>query len=132
MSLSYCHQKLSLALYEMCVSTENLKNRLRGSIKHGITAFPDETIPEGLREQFSEVKAALTGVRVRAGLEDYPDRIDRMKPSKVRRLLDQIISIREGVAREYYKRAFDRNQTDGKSGATKEDLEQKVRELMGS
>jgi len=109
MNLTYCYEKLSEAVNEMCVSTQSLRNRLRGSIKHGFTAFPETTFPEGLREQFSEIKAALAGVRVGSGIEDYPDPIDRMKPYEVRRLLDQIISLREGVARECYRREFDRS-----------------------
>jgi hypothetical protein len=132
MSLSYCNQKLSLAVFEMCVSTQSLRNRLRGSIKHGFTAFPETTFPEGLREQFSEIKTALAGVRVGGGIEDYPDPIDRMKPSQVRRLLDQIISLREAVAREYYRRAFQGRQVDRKANtATMEEMVHKVVQLMG-
>jgi len=127
MSLSYCNQKLSLAVFEMCVSTQSLKNRLRGSIKHGFTAFPETTFPEGLREKFSEIRAALSGVRVGGGIEDYPDPIDRMKPSQVRGLLHQIISLREGVAKEYYRRAFQGSPKERKDNTTTEDLAQ----LMG-
>jgi hypothetical protein len=132
MSLCYCNQKLSLAVFEMCVSTQSLRNRLRGSIKQGFTAFPEATIPEGLREQFSEIKMALAGVRVGAGIEDYPDPIDRMKSSQVRRLLDQIISLREGVSRECYRREFQGRHTDSKANATTtEDTVQKITQLMG-
>ncbi len=112
MNLSYCHEKLSLAVFEMCVGTQNLRSRLRDSVKHGFTAFPEGTFPEGLREQFSEIQSALADVRVGGGIEDYPDPIHRMKPSQVRRLLDQIISLREGVAEEYYRRAFQESQSD--------------------
>jgi len=131
MSLSYCNQKLSLAVFEMCVSTQCLKNRLRGSIKHGFTAFPQTTFPEGLRQQFSEIKAALSGVRVGGSIEDYPDPIDRMKPSQVRGLLHQIISLREGVAREYYRRAFQGSPKESKDNTTTEDMVQKIAQLMG-
>src|SRR5467141_3934795 len=121
MSLFYCNQKLSLAVYDMCVSTQSLRNRLRGSIKHGFTAFPETTFPEGLREQFSEIRAALAGVRVCVGFEDYPEPIDRMKPSQVKRLLDQIFSLREGVARECYRRAFPGSPKESKANTTGED-----------
>jgi hypothetical protein len=132
MSLSYCNQKLSVAVFEMCVSTQSLRNRLRSSIKHGFTLFPEATFPEGLREQFSEIKAALAGVRVGAGIEDYPDPIDRMKPYEVRRLLDQIISLREGVARECYRREFQGSQADGKANVSEtEETVQKIMRLMG-
>jgi hypothetical protein len=132
MSLHYCNQKLSLAVFEMCVSTQSLRNRLRGSIKHGFTAFPEATFPEGLREQFSEIKAALAGVRVGGGIEDYPDPIDRMKPSQVRSLLNQIISLREGVSRECYRREFQERHPDSTANTgTTEGLVQKVAQLMG-
>jgi hypothetical protein len=132
MNLSYCNQKLSLAVFEMCVSTQSLKNRLKGSLKHCFTAFPDETFPEGLREQFSEIRAALAGVRIGVGSEDYPDPIDRMKPSQVRRLLDQFISLREGVAKECHRRAFESRQDEGtKRTATMDEMVQKAAQLMG-
>jgi hypothetical protein len=131
MSLSYCNQKLSLAVFEMCVSTQSLRNKLRGSIKHGFTAFPETAFPEGLREQFSEIKVALVGVRVGGGIEDYPDPIDRMKPSQVRRLLDQIISLREGVARECHRQSFQGSPKESKDTTTTEDLVEKIVQLMG-
>jgi hypothetical protein len=131
MSLFYCNQKLSLAVFEMCVSTQSLKNRLRSAIKHGFTAFPEETFPDALREQFSEIKAALADVRVGSGIEDYPDAIDRMKSSHVRRLLDQIISLRAGVARECYKRASEKSQSNSKDNISTEDMMQKVKQLLG-
>ena len=112
MNLGYCNQKLSLAIFEMCVSTQNLRDRLRSSLRHGFIGFPEATFPEGLREQFSEIKEALGGVRIAARIEDYPDPIDCMTHSQIRRLLDQIISFREGVAREYYKRAFHERQSN--------------------
>jgi hypothetical protein len=133
MNLSYCHEKLSLALFEMCVSTQSLKNRLRISVRHGLTFFSENDFPEGLREQFSEIKLALAGVSVSGRIDDsYPDPVDRMKPSQAQRLLNEIISLREGVAREYYRRAF-RDRASGaenKSTAT-ENITELVTKLMG-
>jgi hypothetical protein len=132
MSLSYCNQKLSLAVFEMCVSTQGLRNRLRGSIKHGFTEFPETTFPEGLREQLSEIKVALAGVRVGASIEDYPDPIDAMKPAQVRRLLDQIISLREGVAQECYRRRFQERQSGSEDHTlTMDEMAQKPAQLLG-
>jgi hypothetical protein len=69
----------------MSVSTQSLKDRLRSSVRHGLTFFPVETFPERLREQFSEIKSALTGV----------DPIDSMKSAEVRRLIRKVISLRD-------------------------------------
>ena len=129
--LSYCHEKLSLAVFEMCISTQSLKNRLRSSLRHGFTAFPDETFSAGLREQLSEIKAALAGVRIGSGLENYPDAIDRMKPSIVRRLVNEIISLREGVAKEYYKRIFQGESQSKDSPDTLADVARKAAQLLG-
>jgi hypothetical protein len=108
MNSSYCHEKSSEAVNEMCLSTQSLKDRFRSSVSHGFTLFPVETIPEGLREQFSEIKSALAGVRVPGHSEPCPDPIDRMKPTEVTRLIGKIISLRDGLAEESYRRAFQR------------------------
>lgn len=131
MNLSYCHEKLSLAIYEMCVSTQGLRSRLRGSIKHGFAAFPAEAFPEALREQFSEIKAALAGVRIGGRIEDYPDPIDRMRPAEVRRLIDKIISLRENVAKEYHRRALQSSLSGSRdNAATMEDPLQIAAQLL--
>jgi hypothetical protein len=131
MSLFYCNEKLSLAVFEMCVSTKSLRDRLRDTVKHGFTAFPEEIFPEELREQFSEIRTALAGVRVGSGIENYPDAIDRMKAPHVRRLLDQFISLREGVARECYRRASEKSQSNSKDNNLTEETIQKVKQLLG-
>jgi hypothetical protein len=104
MNLSYCHEKLSAAVNDLCVSTQSPADRLRSSISHWFT-LPLETFPEGLRGQFSEIKSALAGVRVPGHTEPCPDPIDRMMPTEVTRMISKVISLREGVAKEYYKRA---------------------------
>ncbi len=106
MNFTYCYQKLSEAVDDMCVSTQSLADRLRSSIGRGFTLFPVETFPAGLREQFSEIKSALAGVRPPGHIEPYPDPIDRMKPAEVTRLIGRVISLRDGVAEEYYRRRF--------------------------
>jgi len=108
MSLNYLHQKLSLAVFEMCTSTQGLKERLRNSLRHSFTAFPEETLPEEMCERFSEIRRGLTqGVaRFGFGLENYPDVIDRMSPSEVRRFLNSIIALHQCVTEEYYRRRF--------------------------
>ena len=40
------------------------------------------------------------------GLENYPDVIDRMSPSEVRRFLNSIIALHQCVTEEYYRRRF--------------------------
>jgi hypothetical protein len=35
-----------------------------------------------------------------------PDALDRMKAREVERLVEKVISLREAVAREYYKQEF--------------------------
>jgi hypothetical protein len=106
MDLGYFHEKLSNAVNEICTSDESLKVRLRSSLRYGFTAFPAETLPDGLRDQFSEIKAALGGGRIRSRMEDYPDPIDCMKHSQVLKLLDETIVPHKGVTEEYNRRAF--------------------------
>jgi len=132
MNLSYCYEKLSEAVNEMCVSNQSLKDRLRSCVRHGLIFFPMETFPEGLREQFSEIRSALTVVRMPCHIEPYPDSIDTLKPSEVRGLIGKVISLRNGVAAEYYRRSFHR--IDGKSinESIDEDLVQKITQLMGT
>ena len=108
MNLTYFYQKLSEALNDMCVSTQSLADRLRSSTNRGFTLFPVETVPEGLREQFSEIKSALAGVRAPGHIEPCPDPIDQMKPTEVAKLIGKVISLRDGVAQEYYRQAFQR------------------------
>lgn len=131
MSLSYCYQKFSEAVNEMCVSNQSLKDRLRGAIRHGFTFFPVEAFPEGLREQFSEIKSGLTTVRMPGHIEPYPDSIDPMKPAEVKSLIGKVISLRNGVAEEYYRRRFQSNHSHSKNKSTHEDLAQKITQLMG-
>jgi hypothetical protein len=115
----------------MCTSTKSLKDRLRTSLRHGFTAFPEETFPEELRQKFSEIKAALKGVQLGHSLENYPDAIDRMKPSDVRRLFDKIISLRESVAKEYYMRMFQRETSKAtKNGVPRQEKTQKAIEVL--
>jgi hypothetical protein len=104
MNLSYCHEKLSAAVSDLCVSALSPADRLRSSISHWFT-LPLETFPEGLREQFSEIKSSLAGVRVPGHTDPYPDPIDRMMPTEVTKLIGKVISLREGIAKEYYGRA---------------------------
>jgi hypothetical protein len=131
MNLTYCYQKLSEALNEMCLSTQSLEDRLRSSISRGFTAFPVETFPEGLREQFSEIKSALAGVRIPGHIQPCPDPIDRMRSTEVKRLIGRLISLRDGVAEEYYRRAFQRSDGDGKDNTTWEDGVRQARQLLG-
>jgi len=131
MNLSDCYKKLSEAVNEMCVSTQSLKDRLRSSMRHGFTFFPVKSFPEGPREQFSEIKSALTVVRMPGHIEPYPDPIDRMKPAEVKSLIGKVISLRDGVAEEYYRRAFQRSERDSKNNTTWEDGVQKARQLLG-
>jgi hypothetical protein len=102
MTLGYCHEKLSLAIFEMCKSTGRLKARLRHSLRHGFTAFPSDLFPEAIAQQLLEVKAAFAGVHPIVDAMNPPDVLDRMKPSDARRLVDKVISLRESVAKEYY------------------------------
>jgi hypothetical protein len=104
MTLGYCHEKLSLVLFEMCKSTGSLKARLRKSLRHGFTAFPPDLFPEAIAQQLLEVKAAFAGVHLAVDAMNPPDVLDQMKPSDVRRLVDKVISLRESVAKEYYGR----------------------------
>jgi len=104
MTLGYCHEKLSLAVREMCKSTASLKARLRHSLRHGFTAFPQDIFPDAVRQQLLEVKAAFEGVHPIVNAVNPPDVLDRMKPPDVRRLVDKVISLRESVAKEYYGR----------------------------
>jgi hypothetical protein len=107
MNLSYCYEKLSEAVDEMCVNPQGLKDRLRSSIR--FTALPLEAFPEGLREQFSGIRSALAGVRMAGHIEPWPDPIDKMEPTEVKRLIRQVIALRGGVAKEHYRRAFQRS-----------------------
>jgi hypothetical protein len=129
MHLSYCHQKLSLAVFEMCLSTQSLKNRLRGSLKHSFTAFPEDTFPKGTRQRFSEIRNALAGVRLAYDFRNRPDAIDRMKPSQVRRLIGEIICLREAVAKEYHRLAFTRPKESNTQ--TMEEFVKQIAQLLG-
>jgi len=104
MTLGYCHEKLTLAVFEMCKSTKSLKVRLRNSLRHGFTAFPQDIFPDAVRQQLLEVKAAFAGVQPTVDAMNPPDVLDQMKPSEVRRLVDKVIGLRETVAKEYYGR----------------------------
>ena len=104
MTLGYCHEKLSLAIIEMCKSTASLKVRLRNSLRYGFTAFPQDIFPEAIAQQLLEVKAAFAGVHPIFDAMNPPDVLDQMKPSDVRRLVDKVISLRDSVAHEYYGR----------------------------
>jgi hypothetical protein len=108
MTLGYCHEKLSLAVFEMCKSTATLKARLRNSLRYGYTAFPQDPFPEAIAQQLLEVKAAFAGVHLTDDAMNPPDVLDQMKPSDVRRLVDKVISLRESVAQEYYGRRSSR------------------------
>jgi hypothetical protein len=108
MTLGYCHEKLSLAVFEVCRSTAGLKARLRTSLKHGFTAFPDDIFTDVVRQQLSEVKVAFAEVQLTVDAMNPPDALDRMKPSEVRRLVDRVINLREAVAQEYFKQKFRR------------------------
>jgi hypothetical protein len=104
MTLGYCHEKLSLAVFEMCKSTATLKARLRSSLRHGFTAFPQDIFPDAVRQQLLDVKAAFAGVHPIVVATNPPDVLDQMKTPDVMRLLDKVISLRESVAKEYYRR----------------------------
>lgn len=104
MTLGYCHEKLSEAIFEMCKSTANLKARLRNSLRHGFTAFPQDIFSDAVGQQLLEVKAAFAGVHPIVDSMNPPDVLDQMKPSEVRQLVDKVISLRESVAKEYYER----------------------------
>ena len=108
MTLGYCHGKLSEAVFEMCTSTASLKVRLRLSLKHGFTAFPDDIFADPIRHQLGEVKAAFAGVELNFDAMRPPDALDNMKPSAVRRLVGKVISLRETVAQEYFGQKFRR------------------------
>ena len=131
MSFSYFHEKLSLAVYEMYASNQPLKSRLKTSLrKHGFTAFPVETLPEEMREQFSKIKTALAG-KVSWRLENYPDPIDRMKPTEVRSLLNDIFSLYQDVTREYYRRQFQgRKAASTKRGKDDRAIQQAIKKLL--
>ncbi|SRR5712692_9578441 len=105
MTLGYCHGKLSLAIFEMCKSTRSLKVRLRNSLRHGFTCFPQDIFPEAIGQQLLDVKAAFAGVHPTFDAMNPPDALDEMKPSEARRLVEKVISLRESVAEEYYRRS---------------------------
>jgi hypothetical protein len=111
MTLGYCHEKLSLAVLEMCRSTRSLKVRLRNSLRHGFTCFPDDIFTDAIRQKLSEVKIAFAGVQPTFDAMNPPDALDSMKPSEVRRLVDGVIGLREAVAQEYFKQRFRRDTT---------------------
>jgi hypothetical protein len=131
MDLSYCYGKLSEAVNEMCVSNQSLKDRLRSCVRHGLIFLPMETLPEGLHEQFSEIRSALPVVRMPCHIEPYPDSIDTLKPAEVRGLIHKLISLHNGVAAEYYRRSSHRTDGASKNESTDEDLVQRITQLMG-
>lgn len=119
MDFGYIHEKMSLALFSMCSSRQNLKGRLRGFLLSStLLAFPEELFPETLRQQFSEIKTAVPG-ELRLHSSRGLDAIDRMRPLELRRLLNNIIDLREGVAEEYNKRKY--QHTLGTSAAPAKD-----------
>src|SRR4029077_273923 len=99
MTLGYCHEKLSLAIFEICESTSSLKTRLRKSLGQGFTAFPQNIFPDAIAQQLLEVKAAFAGIHPIVNAMNPPDVLDQMKPSDVRRLVAKVISLRESVAK---------------------------------
>ena len=108
MTLGYFHEKLSLAVFEMCGSTASLKVRLRKSLRHGFTAFPCDIFADPIRRQLSEVKAAFAGVQPTFDAMNPPDTLDNMKSFEVRQLVEKVISLREAMAQEYFKQKFSR------------------------
>src|ERR1700730_290097 len=98
MTLGYCHQKLSLAVFEMCKSTSSLKVRLRNSLRYGFTAFPQDLFPDAIAQQLLEVKAAFAGVHPIFDAMNHPDVLDQMKPNDGKRLVDKCIGLGEPVA----------------------------------
>jgi len=108
MTLGYYHEKLSLALHEMCTSSESLKTRLRNSLRYGFTCFPEGIFPDAIAQRISEIKSAFAGVHPIVDAMNPPDALDRMKPHEIRRLAEKVISLQEAVAQEYYKEKFSR------------------------
>ena len=132
MTFSYFHEKLSLAIIEMRGSTRSPKDNLRISVlKHTFSAFPLEIAPEEVRGQFSEIKGALAGKLHRPGsMENYPDVIDRMKPAEVRRVLDNILSVYQGVTKEYHQQMFQGSEQQRGNSPKAEDVEQSIKKLL--
>ena len=108
MTLGYCHEKLSLALHEMCTSSASLKTRLRNSLRYGFTCFPEGIFPDAIAQRLSEIKWAFAGVHPIVDAMNPPDALDRMRPHEVTRLAEKLMSLREAVAQEYYKQKFSR------------------------
>lgn len=108
MNLSYFHEKLSLAIFEMCTSTQNRKERLRNALlKYPFKDFPVGMAPKEARQQFLEIRTALAGgLRDGSGSENYPDAIDRMKGGDLQRLFNNIFSLYQAVTKEYHRRIF--------------------------
>jgi hypothetical protein len=106
--LSYCHEKLSLAVHHMCTSTTSLRHRLAHAALRDVGVLIEEFFPKELREQFHEIHSELTKVpdTNREGL--YMATIKNMSTKEAKRLIDKVIVLREDVARAYYKRTFSR------------------------
>jgi hypothetical protein len=106
--LSYCHEKLSLAVHGMCTSTTSLRDRLAHAVLRDFGGLIEGFFPKELRGQFREIHSALTKVpdTNREGL--YMATIKSMSTKEAKRLIDKLIVLREGVARAYYKRSVSR------------------------
>lgn len=106
--LSYCHEKLSLAVHHMCTSTTSLRDRLAHAVLHDFGGLIEGFFPKELRGQFREIHSELTKVpdANREGL--YMAAINNMPAKEAKRLIDKVIVLREDVARAYYKRSFSR------------------------
>ena len=73
----------------------------------------------------------MAGARIPGHIEPCPDPIDRMEPAEVKRLIGRVISLRDGVAEEYYRRGFQRSDGDTKDNTTWEDGVRQVQQLLG-
>jgi len=106
--LSYCHEKLSLAVHHMCTSTTSLRDRLAQAAQHDFGGLIEGFFPNELRRQFLEIHSELTKVPEtnREGL--YMAAINSMSAKTAKRLIDKVIVLREDVAQAYYKRSFSR------------------------
>jgi hypothetical protein len=104
--LSYCHEKLSLAVHQMCTSTTSLRDRLAHAVLHDFGHLVEGFFPRELRAQFREIHSELTKVPAsnRQGL--YMATINNMSAKEAKRLIDKIIALREDAAQAYYKRSF--------------------------
>ncbi len=92
----------------MCTSTTSLRDRLAHAVLQHFGGLIEGFLPKELRGQFREIHSELTKVpdTNREGL--YMAAINNMSAKEVRHLIDNIIVLREDVARAYYRRSFSR------------------------